>query len=203
MSAVAMDGPALRTRPRRPALATVHPAHPAPPVPPVTPVPPRRPRLLLPPTADHRTPDPLAEVALLPPALRSVGSPAVEAAWPTAPRSAARPPGRPEPLPDPERICGAIVLAAVEAITGARPLVQLTRWVAPAVLEAVAARVLPATDGGRGTRRATVRRIRVCPVSPRVVEASVVVHDGFRVRAAAVRLEAHRGQWRATVLQIG
>jgi hypothetical protein len=29
------------------------------------------------------------------------------------------------------------------------------------------------------------------------------VHDGGRVRAAAVRLEAHRGSWRATVLQIG
>jgi hypothetical protein len=31
----------------------------------------------------------------------------------------------------------------------------------------------------------------------------VVVHDGARVRGAAVRLEAHRGRWRATALEIG
>ena len=40
-------------------------------------------------------------------------------------------------------------------------------------------------------------------ISTTVAEGSVVVHDGTRVRAAAVRLEAHRGAWRATVLQIG
>ena len=34
-------------------------------------------------------------------------------------------------------------------------------------------------------------------------EASVALHDGSRVRAAALRLEAHRGSWRVTVLQIG
>ena len=49
----------------------------------------------------------------------------------------------------------------------------------------------------------TVRRVRVCRLSQLVAEASVVLDDGDRVRAAAIRLESHRGYWRATVLEIG
>jgi hypothetical protein len=48
-----------------------------------------------------------------------------------------------------------------------------------------------------------VRGIRVCRVSSTVAEGTAVVHDGVRVRAAAVRFEVHRGSWRATILQIG
>ena len=48
-----------------------------------------------------------------------------------------------------------------------------------------------------------VRRVHVCQIVPGVVEASVVVHDGNHLRAAAVRLEVRRGRWRATALEIG
>ncbi|WP_036970450.1 Rv3235 family protein, partial [Promicromonospora kroppenstedtii] len=34
-------------------------------------------------------------------------------------------------------------------------------------------------------------------------EATVILHDEGRVRAAAVRLEARRGVWRVAVLEIG
>ena len=34
-------------------------------------------------------------------------------------------------------------------------------------------------------------------------EAAVVIDDGCRVRAVAVRLETHRGMWRATALDVG
>ena len=96
----------------------------------------RRPRLLLPPV--HEPPSALPEgTALLPPALRSVRSPATDSGWPGA--RPQRPTER--TLPDPASVCGPVVLATVEALAGTRPLTQLVRWVTPAVYEALAARV--------------------------------------------------------------
>ena len=186
-------------------------------------------RLLLPPVTD-----PPAEPAQVTAArelvrVRSVLSPVTERAWPVAPVV----PREPVELPDPTALCGALVLAAVEALAGTRPLTQLTRWVTPGVLEALTAAqtdlrgrrgaapsrrtsapvlrvpARPAAGGAaRGTPavpapRATIRRTLVHRVSPTVAEATVVVHDGARVRAAALRVQVHRGHWRATVLQIG
>lgn len=94
------------------------------------------------------------------------------------------------------------MLAAVEALRSARPLAQLTRWVTPQVFDALAGAAIPAPPGGNRAR-AVVRSLRVCRISPDIAEGSVVVHDGPRVRAAAIRVEAHRGNWRVTVLQIG
>lgn len=154
------------------------------------------PRLLLPPTVEP----PHAALAAEPgrvPAVRSVLSPLTGDAWPL---------GEPEapdeaPLDDPARLCGAVVMAAIEALTSSRPLVQLARWVSPDVYEALARAARPGPAVGR--RGVVLRRVRVCRISPTVAEGSVVVHDGARVRAAAVRFEVHRGSWRATVLQIG
>lgn len=181
------------------------------------------PRLLLPPVAEP-VPDPLAEASAQLLLTRSVLSPVTDRAWPVGTPAAAPAPE----LPDPAGVCGAVVLAAVEALRGVRPLAQLTRWVTPGVLDALtrAASDHARRDGPGGDRRppapagpaavrgrsgqpvapvprATVRRTHVHRVSPTAAEASVVVHDGSRVRAAAVRVEAHRGHWRASVLQIG
>ncbi len=179
------------------------------------------PRLLLPPVSD---PAASASRAIspggTPPVVRSVLSSVTETAWPLpAPSSPAR---RRDPLPDPTQLCGSLVLAVVEVLAGSRPLVQLTRWVSPPVLEALADRVPDTATAPPGTgavadrpagsrrgrtavpvRRATIRRTRLSRVGPTVAEAGVVLHDGTRVRAAAVRLEVHRGHWRATALQIG
>lgn len=154
------------------------------------------PRLLLPPVSEpHRSP--LTADAGRVPAVRSVLSPLTAAAWPVP-----EPPAPQEtPLEDPTRLCGAVVMAAIEALTSARPLVQLARWVSPDVYEALARAARPGAASGR--RGCVLRRVRVCRISPTVAEGSAVVHDGARVRAAAVRFEAHRGSWRATVLQIG
>ena len=197
------------------------------------------PRLLLPPVPEPTAAPLVAALAALDrPAVRSVLSPVTDSLWPVpaphADRSRA-------PLPDPTRLCGSLVLAAVQALGGGRPLAQLARWVSPEIFDALAERAAPvalaraassratsATTAGRpavgtrtvgtrtvGTRTATgtstqspvrnptVRRTHLSWISPTTVEASVVVHDGARVRAAAVRLEVHRGHWRATVLQIG
>lgn len=156
-----------------------------------------RPRLLLPPS-----PEPVGQTtardaaALQAPMRRSVRSPVEDTFWPVpAPTPAV------EIAPDPTRLCGAVVLAAVESLSGGRPVLQLARWVSPAVYESLARRC--STPGARPTRRPTVRSTVLSRVASTVAEASVVVHDGTRVRAAAVRMELHRGTWRATVLQIG
>ncbi|WP_298460349.1 Rv3235 family protein [uncultured Cellulomonas sp.] len=109
------------------------------------------------------------------------------------------------PLPDPTQLCCAMVQAAVEGLRGARPLVQLVRWVSPEVYEELALRAELVLHAGAPTTtgRAGIRRIRVCRIGARAAEATVVVDDGARVRAVAVRLEAHRGRWRATALEIG
>lgn len=155
-----------------------------------------RPRLLLPPAAEPPRSVPPADVTARP-QLRSVLSPLTVSSWPVD-----APEPDPEPLlEDPTRLCGAVVMAAVEALASARPLVQLARWVSPEVYEALARARRPGPTAGR--RGVVVRSVRLCRVSPAVAEGTAVVHDGTRVRAAAVRFEVHRGSWRATVLQIG
>lgn len=112
----------------------------------------------------------------------------------------------PSPLPEPAPWAGAVVLGAVEALVGLRPPNQLARLLAPELYGPLARRArLAERVVGRPSRarRTQVRRVRVCRIDPRTVEAAVVVHDGDRVRGAAVRLEAHRGRWRATALEIG
>lgn len=128
-------------------------------------------------------------VQVTPPAVPSAGSAA-----------------RPNPqLPDPRSVSCSIAQAAVEVLAGIRPVAQLTRWVVPEVYNTLATRaaITVRQRGRRTTPRVTVRRVRVCRLSQLVTEASVVLDDGDRVRAAAIRLEGHRGYWRATVLEIG
>jgi len=99
-----------------------------------------------------------------------------------------------------------LALASVESLVGRRPVAQLARWLTPGVFDAlsaratVSARVLGPRAGARGV---TVRQVTTCRVDERVVEASAVVDDGLRVRALALRLEAHRRSWRVTALEIG
>ena len=111
-----------------------------------------------------------------------------------------------QPLPEPAPWAGAVVLGAVEALVGLRPPSQLARLLAPELYGPLARRArLAERVVGRPAhaRRTQVRRVRVCRIDALTVEAAVVVHDGARVRGAAVRLEAHRGRWRATALEIG
>ena len=114
------------------------------------------------------------------------------------------------PAAEPSVVVRRLALAAVEVILGRRPAAQLARWLTPGVLQALRTRAdlgrragIDAARPTGGTRPAAVRRAHVCPVEPHVVEAAVVVDDGCRVRAVAVRLETHRGVWRATALDVG
>lgn len=123
-------------------------------------------------------------------------------------------PGRPLPavpavpsrLPDPTAMCGSVVRAAVEVLRGERPATHVARWVTPQVLDQLVhrARLVQA----RRTEQRTVvpvsvRRIRTVRLGDSTAEATVVLEDAGRVRAAAVRLEARRGVWRVAVLELG
>jgi hypothetical protein len=97
-----------------------------------------------------------------------------------------------------------MVQAAVEGLRGVRPLAQLTRWVTPEVYELLQLRAeLVQRAGQPVAARAGIRRIRLFRIGDAVAEASVVVDDGPRVRAVAVRMEGHRGRWRAVAMEIG
>lgn len=114
---------------------------------------------------------------------------------------AGRSDGRPA---DPTGLACAIVQAAVESLRGIRPVAQLARWLAPEIQEALVRRASVTLADPSGTRRpARVRRARVHRVDDRSAEATVVVEDADRVRAAALRLEHVRGAWRVTALVLG
>ena len=116
------------------------------------------------------------------------------------------PPAAPLPLPDPTALCCAVVRAAIEVVRGERTVSQLARWVSPEIYDALARRarlVLESPSSDPATRPVTIRRARLVRIGEGVAEGTVVVEDGDRVRAGAVRLEARRGAWRVVALEIG
>lgn len=109
------------------------------------------------------------------------------------------------PATDAGRFAHGVGLACVEVVLGRRPAAQLVRWVAPDVLEALHERADLVRRAGvlSHARRPAARRVRVCAVDAYTAEVCLVVDDGVRVRAVAMRVVAHRGAWRVTTLEIG
>ncbi|MCC2312966.1 Rv3235 family protein [Cellulomonas xiejunii] len=109
------------------------------------------------------------------------------------------------PSTDAGRFAHGVGLACVEVVLGRRPSPQLARWVAPDVLESLqeSADLIRRAGVLTHSRRPAARRVRVCPIDHHTAEACLVVDDGVRVRAVALRLQAHRGAWRVTRLEIG
>lgn len=109
------------------------------------------------------------------------------------------------PVSDPSALCCSVVQAAVEVLRGIRPLAQLSRWLTPEVYEALARRREITTAGGAptSTLQARIRRARVIRVSESAAEATVIVQDEHRVRAAAIRVEHLRGNWRVVAFELG
>lgn len=130
------------------------------------------------------------------------------------------PPRHPGAL-DPRRFSCLLATAALEVVSGVRPVAQLAGWVSPAVLDGLSQRRLlgdedlpPSTALDRSgcgrtvaptlrTSRPTVRRVRTMRVDERVVESAVVLRWADRCRAVAVRLVAGAGGWRAEALVVG
>ena len=89
---------------------------------------------------------------------------------------------------------------------GVRPPSQVMRWTSPEVYAVVARR------GSRAGRRRTstgaahrtrVLRVHLCEPADDIVEASVVLVDGGRVRALALRLAGRDHRWVVQALQVG
>ena len=103
------------------------------------------------------------------------------------------------PGPEPSRLAGLLARAWLEVRARRRPLGQLAPHVAPAVLRRLAVQIAPAGDD-TAAQPARVRRVTAARPSATACEAVVVVEQGERTTAIAVRLERHRGAWRATEL---
>lgn len=116
------------------------------------------------------------------------------------------PPSRTDPteLPDPRRWAGMIGQAVVEILAGRRPPVQVVRWLEAPVYERV--RRSAEAVAARGPRRSgtpvRVRRVRVSTGLDGSVEGVVVVDDGVRCRAIALRLEGLDGRWLCSALEM-
>lgn len=115
--------------------------------------------------------------------------------------------------------------ATLETLAGVRPASQLQRWLEPSVWEKVAeraelvrhvraplrrsARTAASSSSSRGAEALptppsrAVRRIRCDRVGTASWEVSVVLDDGVRTRACAMRLQAHGGRWRVCALELG
>lgn len=116
-----------------------------------------------------------------------------------------------EQLPDAAQWAAHVGQALVEVMRGSRTATQVLRWTSPEVYTAVARRAAAQSRratrvhrGGSDTaRRVQVRTSRVSLPREDVAEASLVLLDGQRVRALALRLEGRDGRWVVTALQIG
>lgn len=115
-------------------------------------------------------------------------------------------PTRAADLPDPRRWAAHIAQGLVEVMHGVRPPSQVMRWTSPEVYAVVARR------GSRAGRRRTstgaahrtrVLRVHLCEPADDIVEASVVLVDGGRVRALALRLAGRDHRWVVQALQVG
>ena len=106
-------------------------------------------------------------------------------------------------LPEPKAWVTHMAQALVEVMSGARAAPQVIRWTTPEVYAAVARRNAVSDRRGTVSRRALVRRVRVCEPVDGVIEACAVVVDNDRVRAIAMRLTGIDHRWVVTELQVG
>ena len=111
-------------------------------------------------------------------------------------------------LPNPEPLLRNLSRSVFEAMAGVREVEQMARWIAPDVYSVLLTRVQHAARArrirGKSIRRPKIETTTCLWQSPRpgVVEATVLVDLGQRVRAVAIRLEAFRGRWRAEKLHV-
>ena len=106
---------------------------------------------------------------------------------------------------DASRTAAIVVTAASEVLAGLRPVDHLVRWTSPSLFEALARRAgLAARMLGRqaSPRRPRIRSVRTELTMSGACEATVLLEEGNRVRAAAARLELLRERWILTGLEM-
>lgn len=148
------------------------------------------------PATSRRQRDPIRFIGPPPPASRE---------GETRERDGIAAPANPANLPEPSAWSATLVRAAVEVLKGHRSAAQLIRWLEADLWAALSRRAQLGVQVGRATDTASVRvrRVHGCAITATVWEGSVVIDDGGRTRAVALRLEVIRGRWCATALTIG
>jgi Family of unknown function (DUF6459) len=108
-------------------------------------------------------------------------------------------------LPDPALWGRRLLIGIIETAGGRRPLQQLAALLSHSVAHGLGADFERAAQLRRPhwTHAATVRSVRACEPAEGVAELCATVQVGARVRAVALRLEAHDDRWRCTKLQLG
>lgn len=106
------------------------------------------------------------------------------------------------PLGDPAPLACTVAKAALEAALGGDGIEQLTRWISPELRASLARQHALARRAGLDGATARIVRARVCRVTAKAAEVSVVAMAQDRPRAIAMRLEDVSGRWLATVLEI-
>lgn len=113
-------------------------------------------------------------------------------------------------LPEPLKWGRRLAQVLAEVLVGLRQPTQLLRWTTPEVYAVIARRSLVARSrsgtsaSGQSPRpRIAVRSVRVCEPADGVAELAVVLQDGPRVRAMALRLVGQDGRWRVEALHVG
>ena len=132
------------------------------------------------------------------PAMASGALRVIDGGVPAAPRYGVKR----APLGDPTPLACTVAKTAVEAIMGGDGLETLVRWVATDVRESLAAQQSLARRAGHTGAVARIERARVCRVSQRAAEVSIVAAVRGRALAVAMRLEEVHGRWLTTVLEI-
>lgn len=108
------------------------------------------------------------------------------------------------PLGDPAPLACTVAKAALETVLGDAAMTPLVRWLTPDVRERLAQQHSLARRAGQtGPGVVTIKRARVCRVSARAAEVSIVAFCDGHARAIAMRLEDQSGRWLVTVLDVG
>jgi hypothetical protein len=118
----------------------------------------------------------------------------VRARWTASPRAG---------LPDAGEWGGALVVAAVQALLGQRPVAQLNRWLSDEVLSGVVRRLRQhRTTPHRRVVGVRLGSVRAQHPQPDVAEVAARVLVGGSTTAVALRLEALGDRWLCTALEV-
>lgn len=116
-----------------------------------------------------------------------------------------RPAAAPPAIEDLAKVANILTKAIVEVLLGTRSPAQVQPWLVEGVWHVIRRRAALShrSSTTRPASSVQVLRVHPCQVNERTCEISVVLHDGRRVRAAALRLTLHNQHWRAAAIRIG
>lgn len=115
------------------------------------------------------------------------------------------PSGKALPASSAESFLETIALQIVDVLNGHRPARQLQTWLSTETYEILLRRHNLGMRIHGGPQKCTapyIKRSRIFNPCDGVAEAGIVIFDGLKTRAAALRAEAIRAKWRITAIEI-